>query len=102
MTEHPEISHLAKDERVRAIAYSLWEEEGRPHGKSEAHWFRAQELVEAEAQPVAEIMLAPIADCADPDWLIRDSGVAETTALQPERGQPLDQLAKRIAGFKAA
>ena len=102
MTEHPEISHPAKDKRVRAIAYSLWEEEGYPHGRSEAHWVRAQELVEAEAQPVAEVKHAAIADSTDPDWLKRDPGVAETTALQPERGQSLDQLARRIAGIKAA
>ena len=102
MTEHPEISHLAKDERVRAIAYSLWEEQGYPHGRSEAHWLRAQELVEAETQPAAEAKLAAIADSSDPDWLKRDPGVAETTALQPDRGQSLDQLAKRIAGIKAA
>ena len=40
---------LQADDRVRAIAYALWLEEGQPHGRAEAHWFKAQELVNAEA-----------------------------------------------------
>jgi hypothetical protein len=28
---------------VRERAYQLWEQEGRPEGKAEDHWFRAQE-----------------------------------------------------------
>ena len=50
MTTQPEISHLAAEERIRAIAYAIWEEEGRPHGRHEEHWRKACELVAAEAQ----------------------------------------------------
>jgi hypothetical protein len=39
------------EERVRAIAYTLWLEEGRPNGRDEAHWFKANELVAAEIVP---------------------------------------------------
>ena len=35
-------------ERVRSRAYSLWEQEGRPEGRAEAHWLQA----EAEAAGV--------------------------------------------------
>ncbi len=65
MTEHPVIDHLAKEQRIRAIAYAIWEEEGRPDGCSEAHWLRACEIVEAEA--------------IEPDWLKRKEE-AETKA----------------------
>ena len=51
MNAHPEINHLATDDRIRAIAYSIWEEEGRPEGCSEEHWFRALALVASEAEP---------------------------------------------------
>lgn len=57
MSTHPVIDHLAKEERIRAIAYAIWEEEGRPEGHAEAHWLRACAIVEAEA--------------VEPDWLMR-------------------------------
>ena len=50
MTTQPEIGHMATEERIRAIAYAIWEEEGRPHGRHEEHWRKACELVAAEAQ----------------------------------------------------
>lgn len=44
----------AIEDRIRAIAYSLWLEEGQPEGRAEAHWFKAMELANAEAAPVAK------------------------------------------------
>lgn len=32
-------------DQVRALAHRLWEEEGRPIGNSEQHWYRAEALV---------------------------------------------------------
>ena len=29
-------------ERIRSRAYLLWEQEGRPEGRAEAHWLRAE------------------------------------------------------------
>ena len=95
MSTHPEIAHLARDERIRAIAYSLWEEEGCPDGRDEEHWLRACELVDAEA-------------VADPDWLQRtDAEVASETetvpAATPEPPKKsLDDLVKRMKGSRAA
>jgi hypothetical protein len=37
------------EDRVRAVAFSLWIEEGMPEGRAESHWFKALELVNAEA-----------------------------------------------------
>lgn len=31
------------EQRIRERAYSLWEAEGRPHGRSEEYWNRASE-----------------------------------------------------------
>jgi hypothetical protein len=42
-------STVAPEDRVRAVAYSLWLDEGRPHGRAESHWLKAQEIVNAEA-----------------------------------------------------
>jgi hypothetical protein len=98
MSTHPEIHHLATEERIRAIAYSLWEEEGRPDGHAEDHWLRALDLVAAEAEPMSE----PLAEAPEPDWLKRGPVVAEDPPAPPDKSQSLEQLAKRIAGMKAA
>ncbi len=36
------------EKRVRQKAYSLWEQEGRPEGREDAHWDMARELVAIE------------------------------------------------------
>ena len=44
---------MPAEDRIRAIAYTLWLEEGQPNGRAEAHWLKAAELVNAEAMPIA-------------------------------------------------
>ena len=39
------------EQRIRAQAHRLWEEEGRPEGRAEAHWDAARRLVEDTTQP---------------------------------------------------
>ena len=92
MTVHPEISHLAKEERIRLIAYAIWEEEGRPEGCSEAHWHRACELVETEAAIPAD----------DPDWLKRNESLAAEEPPSSEPKVPLSEAIKRMRSSRAA
>ena len=33
---------MDREQRIREIAYSLWEEEGRPEGAADRHWFSAE------------------------------------------------------------
>ncbi|WP_375454219.1 DUF2934 domain-containing protein [uncultured Methylobacterium sp.] len=51
------------EHRVRERAYYIWEDEGRVHGRADAHWLRAEAEVVAPAiltvQAVAEASLAP-------------------------------------------
>ena len=42
---------LPHEERVRELAHTLWENEGRPDGRAEDHWLRAETLVETEVAP---------------------------------------------------
>lgn len=43
-----------RDELLRARAYALWEEEGRPHGRDADHWAAAEaELFGDAAKPAA-------------------------------------------------
>ncbi|MCW5696794.1 MAG: DUF2934 domain-containing protein [Bauldia sp.] len=39
---------------IRERAYSIWESEGRPHGRDTAHWFKAMEELFAAAPVGAE------------------------------------------------
>ena len=48
MSTSPKIDFVDQEQRIRAIAYSLWEEEGWPEGRAEAHWLQACEIVAAE------------------------------------------------------
>jgi hypothetical protein len=50
-----ERARLAEDEkiasqRVREIAYRLWQEEGYPEGEALRHWFAAKAIFDSEAQ----------------------------------------------------
>ena len=38
-----------RNARIAALAFKIWEEEGRPHGKSEEHWHHAARIIDAEA-----------------------------------------------------
>lgn len=38
----------ASENRIREIAYQIWESEGYPHGKAERHWELATQLVSAD------------------------------------------------------
>lgn len=51
-----------REQLIRDRAYSIWEEQGRPHGEDMRHWLQAwQEL--AEKEPVAnEDASAALAD----------------------------------------
>jgi hypothetical protein len=59
------------EERKRQIAYALWEDEGRPEGRAEAHWQEACRIVEEGLK--------------DPDWLKRSvTAQAEVQTPQTE------------------
>jgi hypothetical protein len=63
------------DEKIRAIAHTLWVEAGMPEGQAESHWFKALELASAKAgkaaksakaKPVAKASAKPAAAKAKP------------------------------------
>ena len=39
-----------REQRIRTLAYQMWEAEGRPEGMADHYWSRAQELIEDENQ----------------------------------------------------
>jgi hypothetical protein len=97
MTKHPEINHVDREERIRAIAYALWEEEGRPDGRAEAHWLRATELVDAEA-----VTRADQPDIAEPEWLKRRAETQPTAGDAADKPATREKPARRATATKAA
>ena len=38
---------MSDEERIRELAYQIWESEGRPEGQTEKHWEMARKLSRA-------------------------------------------------------
>ena len=50
------------DQRIRERAYKIWEDEGRPEGRQEAHWELAKlAIAEQDALPTMTMKAPPIA-----------------------------------------
>lgn len=56
----------SREEAIRAMAHTLWEEAGRPDGQAEAHWARATEIVDAQAAAEKPAKPAPTTAKAPP------------------------------------
>jgi hypothetical protein len=46
-------------ETVQIRAYQIWEAEGRPHGRDQAHWYQAERELSANAHILAEPANSP-------------------------------------------
>lgn len=68
------------DERIRRRAYALWEAEGRPSGREEAHWDMATELVAIEdnqkltTKPVDASAIRGSGEPVEPAEVVRNLG----------------------------
>lgn len=51
--EHPSISAVGQhfEEEIARLAYRYYEKEGRPEGRAEEHWRRAQEELRGPVPP---------------------------------------------------
>ena len=65
MAETPESSddkERVLEQRIRERAYKIWEDEGRPEGRDEAHWELAKlAIAEQDALPTMTMKAPPIA-----------------------------------------
>jgi hypothetical protein len=60
---------MVREEQIKELSHSIWEQEGRPNGKDVEHYFRAKRLLEeqeaskiielAEPSPKIELALPP-------------------------------------------
>ena len=42
---------MGREDEIRLIAYSIWEEEGYPDNKDYEHWMRAEAIWEEDQKP---------------------------------------------------
>ena len=49
---------MAMEEQIRALAYTIWEQEGCPEGKHEEHYYRAKQILE-EKEATSGVDLEP-------------------------------------------
>jgi hypothetical protein len=61
------------EEKIRARAYAIWENAGRPEGRHLEHWLQAKRLVAAEA---SRAMAAAVVTHAPTPQAISDGGDA--------------------------
>jgi hypothetical protein len=40
-----------RDQLIRERAHSLWEADGRPEGREQEYWFRAEQMLREERDP---------------------------------------------------
>jgi Protein of unknown function (DUF2934) len=76
------------EERIRTLAYQMWEDEGRPEGRAEAHWEQA-------------CLVVMNMDAEAPEWLARKP---EKTVEPPrvDTQKRVEELAQRTIRRSAA
>jgi hypothetical protein len=44
---------LSKHEEIESLAYRLYEDEGKPEGRADEHWTKAEEIVQGQRSAIA-------------------------------------------------
>ena len=44
---------LTEHEEIESLAYRLYEDEGKPQGRADEHWTKAEEIVHAQRSAIA-------------------------------------------------
>jgi Protein of unknown function (DUF2934) len=74
--DNPLQTNPAREQRVRELAYHLWEADGKPYGRDVEYWERAREQIAQEERAGSAPSSAP-----DP---VRKNGAAAGVQEEPE------------------
>lgn len=77
-----------RDDEIRARAYQLWEEEGRPEGRAEQHWFTARESLAIEENHESALLPLDTGTDAEPIEAVENAGEFPTLTDQGEQRNP--------------
>ena len=65
---------VGQEQHIRARAYRIWEEEGRPEGRAEVQWDMARELIAIEGNFQDTLKPAPAMGADDRAGAAKGSG----------------------------
>jgi hypothetical protein len=86
MSGNPLEPDAAREQRIRELAYQLWEADGSPHGRDLEFWERARELVGMEEHPNAALLPNPQNSGKDPDApMVEEAELEENLGEFPGR-----------------
>ncbi|BAK65710.1 hypothetical protein SLG_10350 [Sphingobium sp. SYK-6] len=73
-----------RDQTIKDRAYAIWEAEGRPDGRSQDHWLRAEQELDGDAAPSFDAAQQAVAEQPEPS-----PEASEATPAAPRRaGRP--------------
>ncbi len=80
------------ERRVRQRAHAIWEREGRPDGRADAHWALAREEIAEEEGLQDTLKPNPLADEGAPDAepLLAVEGMADIPGRLSDQGERQD------------
>jgi hypothetical protein len=55
-----------RDQKIREMAYAIWEKEGRPAGRADRHWEVAEKAVETTEQAEVAITTSVVTETKEP------------------------------------
>jgi hypothetical protein len=88
MPTNPLESDPEREQRIRVLAYHLWEADGKPYGRDVEFWERARELIGMEDSAGSGLLPNPQTHPDSP----RETGIEEAS-IQENLGEFPDRLA---------
>lgn len=79
---------IRSDDEIRARAYQLWEEEGRPDGEADRHWFTARESLAIEDSHETALLPPDSGMAPEPIEALENAGEFPTLTDQDEQQIP--------------
>jgi Protein of unknown function (DUF2934) len=74
------------EERIRRLAYDLWLEDGRPEGRSQEHWYKAQDFLRTEDFILMVPNPNPAAEAEDHPRIVADRAASARAELAQAAG----------------
>ena len=104
-----ERDETARNRRIKERAYRMWQDEGSPDGRADAHWDQAAELVAIEENHGLAMEkvpspddLGPSGEPIEPIEAVQNAGEFPTTTDQGEQIFPTRRKPESVSESKAA
>ncbi len=86
MSDNPLEDSPERDQRIRELAYRLWDQDGGPHGRDTEYWERARELIGIQDSPGAGRVHEPILrNTAVNGEIIEEASIQDNLGEFPDR-----------------